>query len=112
MAQKRGKTSGVAPVEAEEKDVEVPEPADGDVEDAAIRDGFILDFVSGADQLADSAKEQVRQRIARALFHEYGFSVDDMERDFSVNVGGKRRRATWLFLNRELRTPQKIFVGS
>jgi type I restriction enzyme M protein len=38
-------------------------------------------------------KEQVRQRIARALFHEYGFSVEDMERDFSVAVGGKRRRA-------------------
>lgn len=95
MARKRGKTSGVAAVEAREQDVEVPEigPSDGDVEDAAIRDGFLLDFVSGADQLADTPKEQVRQRIARALFHEYGFSVDDMERDFSVNVGGKRRRA-------------------
>jgi type I restriction enzyme M protein len=95
MARKRGKTSGVAAVEAREQDVEVPEigPSDEDVEDAAIRDGFLLDFVSGADQLADTPKEQVRQRIARALFHEYGFSVDDMERDFSVNVGGKRRRA-------------------
>jgi type I restriction enzyme M protein len=92
MAKKRGKTSKVAAVE---QDVEVPEIAssDEDVEDAAIRDGFLLDFVSGSDQLADTPKEQVRQRIARALFHEYGFSVDDMERDFSVNVGGKRRRA-------------------
>jgi type I restriction enzyme M protein len=94
MAQKR-KTSGVAPVEVEEQDVESPESvsSDGDLEEAAIRDGFLLDFVSGTDQLADTPKEQVRQRIARALFHEYGFSVDDMERDFSINVGGKRRRA-------------------
>jgi len=95
MAQKRRKTSKVAAVESRDQDVEVPEIAspDEDLEDAAIRDGFLLDFVSGADQLADTPKEQVRQRIARALFHEYGFSVDDMERDFSVNVGGKRRRA-------------------
>jgi hypothetical protein len=31
-------------------------------------------------------KERVRQRIARALFHEYGISVDDMEPDFKVKV--------------------------
>ena len=32
------------------------------------------------------APERVRQRIARALFHEYGISVDDMEPDFKVKV--------------------------
>jgi type I restriction enzyme M protein len=30
--------------------------------------------------------------MARALFHEYGICVEDMERDFSVTVAGKRRR--------------------
>jgi type I restriction enzyme M protein len=57
-----------------------------------IKDGRILDFISGTAELKDTPKEQVRQRIARALFHEYGISVEDMEADFSVNVGGHRRR--------------------
>ena len=34
----------------------------------------------------------MRQRIARARFHEYGTSVDDMEGDFPVVVGNRRRR--------------------
>jgi type I restriction enzyme M protein len=97
MALKRRKASAVPAVEAEEQDA-VPDVADtgssnASGEEEAVRDGFILDFVSGADLLPDTPKEQVRQRIARALFHEYGCSVEDMERDFSVAVGGKRRRA-------------------
>lgn len=64
----------------------------GDSEDEAVRDGFILDFISGVDVIPDTPKEQVRQRIARALFHEYGLCVEDMERDFTVTVNGKRRR--------------------
>ena len=96
MPLRRGKAGTVAAVEAEERDVPVrvgEAVTEGTGEDGAVRDGFILDFVSGADLLPDTPKEQVRQRIARALFHEYGFSVEDMERDFSVAVGGKRRRA-------------------
>jgi len=69
-----------------------PESVSSDSEDEAVRDGFILDFISGVDILPDTPKEQVRQRIARALFHEYGLCVEDMGRDFSVTVGGKRRR--------------------
>jgi len=57
-----------------------------------VQDGRILDFISGTTELKDTPKEQVRQRIARALFHEYGISVEDMEADFLVNVGGRRRR--------------------
>jgi type I restriction enzyme M protein len=67
------------------------EPSSEPIDDS-VRDGFLLDFVSGSDHLPDTPKEQVRQRIARALFHEYGICVEDMERDFSVTVGGKRRR--------------------
>ena len=62
--------------------------ADADV----VRDGFVLDFISGKKALKETPKEQVRQRIARALFHEYGISVDDMEGDFPVVVGNRRRR--------------------
>lgn len=57
---------------------------------ASIEDGKIIDYITG-NQVKDSAKEQVRQRIARAIFHEYGFSPDDMEPDFKVPVGSKRK---------------------
>lgn len=60
--------------------------------DTTVADGFVLDFISGSKKLKETPKEQVRQRIARALFHEYGLSVEDMETDFPVKAGGKRRR--------------------
>ena len=54
-------------------------------ETSAIEDGKILDYITGKP-VAENDKERVRQRIARALFHEYGISVDDMEPDFKVKV--------------------------
>ena len=54
-------------------------------EASAIEDGKILDYITGKP-VAENDKERVRQRIARALFHEYGISVDDMEPDFKVKV--------------------------
>lgn len=57
-----------------------------------VSDGNVLDFISGTKELKETAKEQVRQRIARALFHEYGISVEDMEADFPVSVDGRRQR--------------------
>ena len=60
--------------------------------DEVVRDGFVLDFISGTKELKETPKELVRQRIARALFHEYGISVNDMEGDFPVSVGNRRRR--------------------
>ena len=44
-------------------------------ETSAIEDGKILDYITGKP-VAENDKETVRQRIARALFHEYGLSVD------------------------------------
>ena len=58
-----------------------------------VRDGYVLDFISGAKEVKETAKESVRQRIARALFHEYAISVVDMEADYPVVLDGKRRRA-------------------
>jgi type I restriction enzyme M protein len=69
---------------------ELPERS-GDAADV-VQDGRVLDFISGTEELKDTAKEQVRQRIARALFHEYGISVEDMQADFPVSVGGRRHR--------------------
>lgn len=65
---------------------------DENLEDDArsIEDGKLSDYITGK-QLKETATEKVRQRIARAIFHEYGFSPDDMEPDFRVNLGNKRK---------------------
>jgi type I restriction enzyme M protein len=62
----------------------------GDEELTSLEDGTLLDYISG-EAVKDTAKEQVRQRIARALFHEYGISVEDMVRDFRMKVDGRRK---------------------
>ncbi len=56
----------------------------------SIEDGKVVDYITG-NQVKDSPKEKVRQRISRAIFHEYGFSPNDMQPDFKVNVGGRRK---------------------
>jgi type I restriction enzyme M protein len=58
---------------------------------SAIEDGKILDYITGKP-VEENDKERVRQRIARALFHEYGISVDDMEPDFKVKVDGSNKK--------------------
>lgn len=60
--------------------------------DTSVAGGHVLDFIGGEKLLKETPKELVRQRIARALFHEYGISVEDMEGDFPVKVDGKRKR--------------------
>jgi type I restriction enzyme M protein len=60
-------------------------------ETSAIEDGKIFDYITGTP-VAENDKERVRQRIARALFHEYGISVDDMEPDFKVKVDGSNKK--------------------
>lgn len=67
---------------------EAAEPATEEF--TAIEEGKLLDYITG-EPIKDTAKEQVRQRIARALFHEYGISVDDMQSDFPIKVEGRRR---------------------
>lgn len=57
----------------------------------AIEDGKILDYITGRP-VAENDKERVRQRIARALFHEYAISVDDMEPDFKIKVEGSNKK--------------------
>ena len=38
------------------------------------------------NQIKETNKELVRQRIVRALIHEYGFSPENMENDFSIAI--------------------------
>ncbi|MEM9460667.1 MAG: N-6 DNA methylase [Myxococcota bacterium] len=52
--------------------------------------GTRLDYITGAP-VRDTPKEKVRQRIARALVHEYGLSVQDMVPGFKMKVGGHRK---------------------
>lgn len=56
--------------------------------DNTIAAGYTLDYISGK-QVKETPKEQVRQRVVRALIHEYGFSPEDMEIDFSI--GGRKK---------------------
>ena len=68
--------------------------ADNAVESADtsdIEEGKIFDYITGGP-LKDTDKEQVRQRIARAIIHEYGIAAEDMEPDFKVKVQGKTRK--------------------
>jgi type I restriction enzyme M protein len=60
----------------------------GDDEVASLEEGRLLDYITGQPVKA-TPKEQVRQRIARALLHEYGISVDDMLPDFKLRVEGR-----------------------
>lgn len=52
---------------------------------------MILDYISN-EPIKETPKELVRQRLARALFHEYGISVEDMARDFAVRIDGKKKK--------------------
>src|ERR1051325_2951580 len=42
-----------------------------------------IDYISNKP-VKETKKELVRQRVVRALIHEYGFSPEDMELDFSI----------------------------
>ena len=65
--------------------------AESQADESSLSDGLVLDYITGK-LVKENAKELVRQRIARALLHEYGISADDMEPDFKVRVGGKLRK--------------------
>ena len=56
-----------------------------------IEEGKVFDYITGKP-VKDTPKEAVRQRIARALLHEDGINVDDMEPDFKMKVNGKMKK--------------------
>ena len=62
--------------------------------DESLAEDEVFDFIS-AEPVKLNGKEEVRQRVARALFHEYGIAVRDMERDFPIQLAATgQRRAT------------------
>ncbi|MCB9694492.1 MAG: N-6 DNA methylase [Alphaproteobacteria bacterium] len=73
-------------------DTEAEETDQGDGDDVtSLEEGKILDYVTG-EPVKDSPKEQVLQRTARWLFHEYGISVDDMVRDYKFRIDGRLKK--------------------
>ena len=56
-----------------------------------IGEDMVLDYITNSP-VKDTPKEQVRQRIVRAMLHEYGISPEDMESNFTVTVEGKKRK--------------------
>lgn len=77
---------------AKKKTTNTAPDAEGSTDESTqVEDGKILDYITGKP-VAENDKERVRQRIARALFHEYGISVDDMEPDFKVKVDGSNKK--------------------
>lgn len=43
--------------------------------EGALEEGKLFDYITG-EPVKDSDKEQVRQRIARAIIHEYGIAAE------------------------------------
>lgn len=64
---------------------------DAPAELTTLDEGTLLDYITGKP-VKDTPKEQVRQRIGRALFHEYAISVEDMRPDFRLKVDGKNKK--------------------
>ena len=57
-----------------------------------LEEGLVLDYITQR-LVKETPKELVRQRVARAFFHEYGISVEDMLPDFPIPVGGRKKKA-------------------
>ncbi|MGW5651103.1 methylation-associated defense system DNA methyltransferase MAD2 [Streptomyces humi] len=51
-----------------------------------LQDDEVFDFITGDKVVKLTPTEEVRQRIARALVHQYGIDPADMEADFSIPV--------------------------
>lgn len=73
---------------------EVGSAADRILGDVKLGEDEVIDYIS-SNPVKLTPKEEVRQRIARALFHEYGIPTTDMRRDFPIKVDAVgQRRAT------------------
>ena len=73
--------------------------------ESTIPAGYTLDYVSGS-QIKETKKELVRQRVVRALIHEYGFSPEDMALDFSI--GGRKKVDVGIFHHGQAHTLESL----
>ncbi len=59
--------------------------------ESALEEGKVFDYITG-EAVKGTDKERVRQRIARAIIHEYSIAAEDMEPDYRVKVGGRNKK--------------------
>jgi type I restriction enzyme M protein len=67
--------------------------------------GYTLDYITG-NQIKESKKELVRQRVVRALMHEYQFLPEDMELDFPI--AGRKRVDVGIFHHAKEHIPENL----
>jgi type I restriction enzyme M protein len=92
VAKKKTKTVSTKTQAKATSQVDASDDADVGVDAAgSIEDGMIVDYITDGI-IKETPKERVRQRIARAIFHEYGFPPASMERDFSIRVNNRNKR--------------------
>ena len=72
-------------------DNEIQNMENDEEEITSIESNYVVDYISGK-QLKQTPKELVRQRIARALFNEYGIALEDMEIDFKVKIDNRGKK--------------------
>ena len=76
-----------------------------------------IDFITGKP-VKLKGNEEVRQRVARALYYEYGIRVQDMERDFRIDCRDRTaaeddaRRRTSRSSSPRPSTPWRTCAGS
>lgn len=61
-------------------------PAEETSEPRKLQDDEIFDYISGDKVVKHTPMEEVRQRIARALVHQYGIDPRDMRADFPLQA--------------------------
>ncbi|HRX71823.1 MAG: N-6 DNA methylase [Candidatus Competibacteraceae bacterium] len=77
--------------------------------ESTLEEGKIFDYITG-EPVKDTDKERVRQRIARAIIHEYGIAAEDMTPDYRVKVNGKQRKIDIaLFHPGALHDPENLY---
>lgn len=76
-----------------------------EVGESAIPAGYTLDYVTGR-KIKETKKELVRQRIARALIHEYGFSPEDMEIGYKAK--GRKKIDIAIFGHEKEHVPENL----
>jgi type I restriction enzyme M protein len=71
---------------------EVDEASAGGGAVTTLGEDEVIDFITG-QKIKLKGNEEVRQQVALALYSEYGIRVQDMERDFRIDVEVEGRKA-------------------
>jgi len=66
-------------------------PSTNDGTTLSLKEGMIPDYIT-QDPVKETPKEKVLQEIARALIFEYQIAPESMERNYGINVEGKRKK--------------------